>query len=85
MKGMARKELGEMLVCLILWLLWMNEHHLEQVIKRPHFKVWVVRRRELNLWIKEGKTLDMPIIDVVDKDCHHVKGKSEGDMNKYAT
>ena len=34
MKGLVRKELGEMLVCEILWLAWMKEHHLEQVIKR---------------------------------------------------
>ena len=57
MKGMIRKELGEMFVCQILWLVWMNEHHLEQVIKRFHFKVWSLRIRELNLWIWKNKVL----------------------------
>ena len=55
MKGMVRKELGEMLVCQVLWLLWMKEHNLEQVIKRSHFKVWALRIRELNLYIWKNK------------------------------
>ena len=46
MNGMVRKELGEMLVCKILWLVWMKEHNLEQVIKRFHFKVWALRKNK---------------------------------------
>ena len=43
------KELAKMLICQILWLLWLKEHRLEQVIKRPHFKVLALTIREINI------------------------------------
>ena len=55
MKELIRKELREILECPLLWLLWMKEHLLEMVIKRPHFKVWALRIRELNLWVRKIK------------------------------
>ena len=78
-EGNGKEGVEEILVCQILWLAWMKEHHLEykEVIDKGTQSM-DIEKQGLVVTDKGKKPLERTRSDDVEKGWHQVKGKSEG-------